>query len=90
MTRIPETELTCLMGKTIVWHHWPHLTVRKLVPVIFRINFFYDGLNMVSLSSLNTITNIIPILIGIGDIIFSYTQRYVGKFCTIFVFKSTL
>ena len=73
MTRIPETELTCLMGKTIVWHHWPHLTARKLV--MFRINFFYDGLNMVSLSSLNTITNIIPILIGIGDIIFNYTQR---------------
>ena len=73
MTRIPETELTCLMGKTIVWHHWPPLTVRTLV--MFRINFFYDGLNMVSLSSLNTITNIIPILIGIGDIIFNYTQR---------------
>ena len=42
---------------------------------MFRINFFYDGLNMVSLSSLNTITNIIPILIGIGDIIFNYKQR---------------
>ena len=81
MTRIPETELTCLMGKTIVWHHWPHLTARTLVPVIFRINFFYDGLNMVSMVSLslslslNTITNIIPILIGIGDIIFNYKQR---------------
>ena len=60
------------------------------MPVIFRINFFYDGLNMVSLSSLNTITNIIPILIGIEDTIFNYTQRYVGRFLTIFVFKLTL